>query len=106
MSIFSWLLALLLTGCASTTATPLPSEPEATVMASPSVISAQAGWVAPTSQTQCPSNARIKGNLTTHNGEYCIYHVPGGASYSRTHPEKCFSTEADARAAGCRRSQR
>ena len=35
-----------------------------------------------------------------------IYHVPGGEFYDRTNPEKCFATEAAARAAGYRASKR
>ncbi|MDP9372908.1 MAG: hypothetical protein M3Q65_10765 [Chloroflexota bacterium] len=54
---------------------------------------------------QCPAGYPIKGNLTTSSGD-AIYHVPGGAFYDRTIPEECFATEADARAAGYRRSQR
>jgi hypothetical protein len=49
----------------------------------------------------CPSTHPIKGNASS-----MIYHLPGGAFYSRTNPEACFATEADARAAGYRRSQR
>lgn len=53
----------------------------------------------------CAPGKPVKGNLTTSSGER-IYHVPGGAFYDRTIPEECFATEADARAAGYRRSQR
>lgn len=53
----------------------------------------------------CPPGLPIKGNLTTRNGER-IYHVPGGEFYGLTNPEACFATEADARAAGYRRSLR
>ena len=36
-----------------------------------------------------------------------IYHVPGGSFYNRTtSPIRCFDTEADAKAAGFRRSSR
>ena len=36
-----------------------------------------------------------------------IYHLPGGAFYSRTtNPAVCFNTEAEAAAAGFRKSQR
>ena len=49
----------------------------------------------------CPSWAPIKGNASS-----MIYHVPGGAFYSRTNPEKCFSTESAAKAAGYRKSKR
>ncbi|MBI4050085.1 MAG: hypothetical protein HY398_01405 [Candidatus Doudnabacteria bacterium] len=46
---------------------------------------------------------RIKGNISSSGR---IYHMPGGAFYNRTNPEMCFSTEAEARAAGFRKSQR
>lgn len=49
----------------------------------------------------CPSWAPIKGNASS-----MIYHVPGGAYYDRTKPEKCFSTESAAQAAGYRKSKR
>lgn len=49
----------------------------------------------------CPSWARIKGNASS-----MIYHVPGGASYSKTKPEECFKTEAAAKAAGYRKAKR
>lgn len=47
----------------------------------------------------CPDTHPIKGN-----GNSGIYHVPSGAFYHRTNPEECFSTEADALAAGYRRA--
>ena len=55
----------------------------------------------PISLNSCPSWAPIKGNADSG-----IYHVPGGAYYSRTNPEECFRTEAAAVAAGYRKSQR
>lgn len=60
--------------------------------------------VNPTSSGSCPSSHPIKGNHSS-SGEW-IYHVPGGQFYSRTNPEDCFRTEAAARAAGYRASQR
>jgi hypothetical protein len=54
----------------------------------------------------CASDHPVKGNLTTHNGEPCIYHVPGGSFYEKTKPERCYATEREARADGCRRSAR
>lgn len=56
-------------------------------------------WYPPVSRYNCPAHARIKGNQSG------IYHVPGGAYYSRTTPEKCFATEAAARRAGYRPSK-
>lgn len=49
----------------------------------------------------CPSGYPIKGNADSG-----IYHVPGGAYYSKTQPEECFSSEAAAKKAGYRKSQR
>lgn len=46
----------------------------------------------------------IKGNINS-KGEK-IYHVPGGAYYDRTDAEELFNTEAEAQAAGYRKSSR
>jgi hypothetical protein len=59
--------------------------------------------------TQQPGNCVIKGNIS-RRGER-IYHVPGGEYYSRTginksKGERWFCSEAEARAAGWRRSLR
>lgn len=55
----------------------------------------------PSSAWNCPTWAPIKGNASS-----MIYHVPGGAYYSRTKPEECFTTESAARQAGYRASKR
>ena len=55
----------------------------------------------PVDSWNCPAWAPIKGNADS-----MIYHVPGGAYYSRTKPEECFTTETAARSAGYRKSQR
>ncbi|MBC2581920.1 thermonuclease family protein [Clostridium sp. DJ247] len=49
-------------------------------------------------------HGQIKGNINS-KGEK-IYHVPGGAYYDRTNAEEWFNTEAEAQAAGYRRSKR
>lgn len=46
---------------------------------------------------------KIKGNISSASK---IYHVPGGAFYKNTTPEMCFDTEAQAQAAGFRKSKR
>jgi hypothetical protein len=46
---------------------------------------------------------KIKGNIGS-SGK--IYHMPGGAFYDRTSAEECFDTEAQAKAAGYRKSAR
>ena len=53
---------------------------------------------------QVSGKGKIKGNINS-KGEK-IYHVPGGAFYNRTNPEAWFNTEAEAQAAGYRRSKR
>ncbi|WP_334123393.1 sunset domain-containing protein [Glutamicibacter sp.] len=53
----------------------------------------------------CPSGFPVKGNRTGSKSEW-KYHVPGGQFYSRTKPEECFKTAADARKAGYRASKR
>ena len=54
----------------------------------------------------CPITHPIKGNFTTYSGERCIHHMPGGAFYGKTRPERCYASEADAVIDGCRRSKR
>lgn len=57
---------------------------------------------APASATTSNNCAgKIKGSSSM------IYHVPGGAFYDKTtHPIRCFDTEAQANAAGFRKSSR
>lgn len=60
--------------------------------------------VAPVSKSNCPSTHRIKGNIAS-DGEK-IYHIPSGAYYGVTNPERCFSTRTQAESAGYRASKR
>jgi hypothetical protein len=53
-------------------------------------------WVQPVDGA-CPSGYPIKGNASSG-----IYHVPGGRSYDRTVPERCYASAADAEADGYR----
>jgi hypothetical protein len=46
----------------------------------------------------------IKGNIAS--GGKKTYHMPGGSFYDRTTPEQCFSSEAEAKAAGFTKSSR
>lgn len=43
----------------------------------------------------CPDDFPVKGNASS-----MLYHTPGSPSYGRTNPEFCFSSVADAEAAG------
>jgi endonuclease YncB( thermonuclease family) len=59
------------------------------------------GRVAPDADGNCPADAPIKGNASSH-----IYHRPGQRSYAVTKAEDCFATGADAEAAGYRAAKR
>lgn len=74
----------------STTVTPAP---KTTTTTKPS-----------TSSKSTSGKGLIKGNINS-KGEK-IYHVPGGAYYNATDPEEWFNTEAEAQAAGYRKSKR
>ncbi len=50
------------------------------------------------------ANCIVKGNVSS-NGKK-IYHVQGGASYKIVKPEQCFTTPAEAEAAGFVKSSR
>ena len=52
---------------------------------------------------QAPTNCAIKGNRNKR-GEW-IYHLPGRPYYNETQAEEMFCTEAEAQAAGYRRSK-
>ena len=57
----------------------------------------------PNATTTSKTCTTIKGNIG--NGTK-IYHVPGGSFYERTQEEMCFATEAEAQAAGYKKSSR
>jgi micrococcal nuclease len=62
--------------------------------------------IPPQDARTCPATHPIKGNFTTYSGERCIYHVPGGAFYGKTKPERCYANDEEARQEGCRASRR
>jgi hypothetical protein len=62
--------------------------------------------VLPSDAWTCPTTHPVKGNFTTSSGERCIYHQPGGQFYTRTSPERCYTTGAEAQQDGCRPSKR
>jgi hypothetical protein len=43
--------------------------------------------------------------FTTYSGERCIYHPPSGAVYTRTKPERCYTSGEEAVLDGCRPSK-
>jgi micrococcal nuclease len=57
-------------------------------------------WVDPEGKI-CPSSHPVKAKLSSG-----IFHVPGGLSYDRTNPERCYVDAAAAEADGLRASKR
>lgn len=57
-------------------------------------------WLAPV-EGVCPATHPVKGNAGSG-----IFHVPGGLSYDRTVPERCYATPEDAEADGFRQAKR
>jgi len=58
---------------------------------------AEPAWVTPTVDGACPASHPVK--VKTASG---IFHVPGGANYDRTHPDRCYRDAAAAIADGFR----
>jgi hypothetical protein len=54
----------------------------------------------PNADGTCPVTHPVKAKLTSG-----IYHVPGGANYDRTKPDRCYVDEAAAMSDGLRRSK-
>ena len=74
--------------------------------ASPGSAQARAGGVTPERGWRCPPGHPIKANFHTYSTERCIYYVPGGTGYPESRSDRCYASEDEARADGCRRSQR
>lgn len=54
-------------------------------------------WRPPAPDGSCPDGFPVKAKLASG-----IYHSPGGASYDRTRPDRCYPDEAAARRDGLR----
>jgi anti-sigma-K factor RskA len=57
-------------------------------------------WLVP-KEGACPEGYPVKAKLASR-----IYHVPGGTSYPRTTPDRCYASPADAEADGFRPAKR
>ena len=57
-------------------------------------------WIAPLGAT-CPASHPVKAKLASG-----IFHVPGGASYDRTRPDRCYLDAATAEGDGLRPAKR
>lgn len=77
---------------------PVASAPAPAPAPGPEPVAAPA-WVA-TTDGPAPDGYPVKVN--TRSG---IFHVPGGRSYDRTVPDRCYATAADAEADGYRRAK-
>jgi len=59
-----------------------------------------AAWLEPVGG-ECPSTHPVKAKLSSG-----IYHLPGGALYARTNPDRCYRDAASAQADGLRPAKR
>jgi len=64
------------------------------------ITGSEAAWVAPV-DGDCPEGFPIKAKEASG-----IYHRPGGLSYARTRPDRCYADEAAAEADGYRAAKR
>lgn len=74
---------------------PFPPQPRA-----PAPAGLDGSWVEPVERA-CPTSHPIKAKLGSG-----IFHEPGGASYERTAPDRCYRDAMAAEADGLRRAQR
>jgi hypothetical protein len=66
----------------------------------PRVVAAEPAWVEPQAAS-CPVHHPVKAKVSSG-----IFHVPGGASYGRTIPDRCYRDADVAEADGLRRARR
>ena len=87
------------------TAAPFPSPPRPVprpqpVAASQKTASAPTAWVEP-EDGACPVTHPVKAKIASG-----IFHVPGGLSYDRTRPDRCYIDAAGAESDGLRPAKR
>lgn len=71
-----------------------PSEPDPR-------LGEDSAWSEPAGDGSCPDGFPVKAKLASG-----IFHLPGGASYQRTTPDRCYADQVAAEAAGLRRAKR
>ena len=79
---------------------PRPAAQSPSPSPAPSSLPEQAAWVEPDVGGGCPESHPVKAKLSSG-----IFHVPGGANYERTKPDRCYVDEAAAVADGLRPSK-
>ena len=57
-------------------------------------------WIEPAESGACPAHHPVKAKLASG-----IFHVPGGANYVRTQPDRCYRSADAAEADGLRQSK-
>jgi hypothetical protein len=71
---------------------PFPFPPQPTID--------ESAWIEPADSGACPSHHPVKAKLASG-----IFHVPGGANYTRTVPDRCYLSPEAAEADGLRQSK-
>jgi hypothetical protein len=85
---------------APTSAPTAAGAPVTSTVASEAAPASGTGWVEPNGDA-CPATHPVKAKLSSK-----IFHVPGGQSYDRTHPDRCYRDAAAAEADGLRQAAR
>jgi hypothetical protein len=57
-------------------------------------------WIEPADSGACPAHHPVKAKVASG-----IFHVPGGANYTRTQPDRCYLSTQAAEADGLRQSK-
>ena len=57
-------------------------------------------WIEPAPSGACPAHHPVKAKLSSG-----IFHVPGGANYTRTQPDRCYLSAEAAESDGLRASK-
>jgi hypothetical protein len=83
------------TGAAPKATTPKPAKPKPA--ASKASAAPAAAWKKPNADGSCPKTHPVKAKMASG-----IFHVPGGANYARTKPDRCYVDAAAAIADGLR----
>jgi len=80
-------------------APPKPATPKAATprAATSKPAASKKSWVEPKADGTCPKGHPVKAKLKSG-----IFHVPGGANYERTKPDRCYVDAAAAEADGLR----
>jgi len=63
----------------------------------PKPTTAEPEWVEPADSGACPAHHPVKAKLASG-----IFHVPGGANYARTRPDRCYLSTTAAESDGLR----